>query len=147
MKEGFRRILIVGNIGGRPSSLMFLNAIPSELEFLPVKISMSGVTLRKEMTKRRSPFMRRLGVAFTGPNLEGFGKGFSSGLGLEEPIELRSLDEGVKLAEFCDVALIVRQEDSSSIASFFSTNPYFELGPKMYLGGLRSVVNGGNPST
>ncbi len=137
--EGFKRVLIVGTMKGNPSTLTFLATLPAEVQYLPLMIWLKGVTLRREMTKRRAPFVRTLGVARTSGVPEEFVHGFSSGLGVEGFKEVEEPEDVSKLVDFYDVVLLLQKKGMEMVATFYSTHPAFELGPRMYLGGVKRI--------
>jgi len=140
--EGLKRVLIVGTLKGNPSTLTFLSTLPTEVQYLPLMIWLNGVTLRREMTKRRAPFVRSLGVARTPRVPDEFVLGFSSGLGTDDFKEIEEPEDVPKLVDYYDVILLIQKKGKEIVASFYCTHPAFELGPRMYLGGVKKI--GGN---
>lgn len=137
--EGFRRVLIVGTIKGNPSTLTFLATLPNETQYLPLMIWLKGVSLRRELTKRRVPFARTLGIARTPNASEEFAQAFSSGFGVNEAEEIEKPDEVSELVDHYDIVLFIQKRGIETVASFYYTHPSFELGPRMYLGGVKKI--------
>lgn len=137
--EGFRRVLIVGTIKGNPSTLTFLATLPTEVQYLPLMIWLKGVSLRRELTKRRAPFARTLGIARMPNASEEFAQAFSSGFGVNEVKEIEKSEELSELVDYYDVVLLVQRRGVETVASFYYTHPTFELGPRMYLGGVKKI--------
>jgi len=137
--EGFKRVLIVGTLRGNPSTLTFLSTLPTEVQYLPLMIWLKGVTLRREMTRKRAPYSRTLGVARTPGVPEELSTGFSSGLGVEDPKEIEDPEEASKLVDYYDVVLLLQRKGTEIVASFYRTHPSIELGPRMYVGGVRTI--------
>lgn len=140
LAEGLRRVLIVETLRGNPSILRFLSALPTGLEYLPVLV-MRGVSLRRELSSKRAPPARTLRIACVSPRPRDISEAFVQGFGTEELIELDSLDGGPSLTDYCDIALIVSPTDERTAASFYQTRPFLELGPKMYVDRVKSVVS------
>lgn len=137
--EGFKRVLIVGTLKGNPSTLTFLSTLPAKVQYLPLMIWLRGVTLRREITKKRAPFARTLGIARTPGVPDEFAFGFSTGLGINGLKEIEEPENVAELVDYYDVVLLIEKKGTEFVASFYFTHPTFELGPKMYLGGVKKV--------
>ncbi len=137
--EGFKRVLIVGTLRGNPSTLTFIATLPAEIRYLPLMIWLKGVALRREMTKKRAPYARTLGVVVTSEVPREFGLGFSEGFGVEKPKEIENSRDLTELVEYSDVVLLIQKKGGDLVASFYFTHPLMELGPRMYLGGMKRL--------
>ncbi len=137
--EGFKRVLIVGTLRGNPSTLTFLSTLPTEARYLPLMIWLKGITLRREITRKRAPFSRTLGVARTFGVPKELSTSFSAGFGVEDPREIEAPQEVSKLVDYYDVVLLLQRKGAEIVASFYRTHPAIELGPRMYVGGVKRI--------
>jgi U3 small nucleolar ribonucleoprotein protein IMP4 len=126
IKIGADRVIVVGTQRGNPSSLTFYEPTPSHLKPISI-VSLSGVSLRREITKKRAPPSKRFCVASPDE--------------LENEAELLAKSfnvRSVKLEELknFDISLILASEEGLR-ASFYRVSPMEELGPRMRISGIK----------
>jgi len=131
IRTGVDRVIVVGTQRGNPSSLTFYEPTPSRLKLIST-VNLSGVSLRREITKKRAPHSKRMCVASSDE--------------LENEAELLARSFNVRyvrldeLKDF-DISLILTSEGGLK-ASFYRTSPMEELGPRMRIAGIREYGEG-----
>jgi len=131
IRTGVDRIIVIGTQRGNPSSLTFYEPTPSHLKPIST-VSLSGVSLRREITKKRAPPSKRFCVAS------------SDELESEAELLARSFNvRSVKLEELkgFDISLILTSEGGLK-ASFYRVSPLEELGPRMRISGIKEYGEG-----
>ncbi len=136
LKLGAERVLIVGTKKGNPSSLYFFE--PAPLTIKPISlIRLKGVTLRREMTRRRAPPSKELCVSYQSEFLSKLAEVLLISLKAKKLVS--SPLDGLKgFNEECDIFLylISEREDLPSTVSFFKAVPLIEIGPRIRVGGF-----------
>ncbi len=136
IREGAERVIVVGTQMGNPSSLTFYEPSPSHLR--PISsVRLEGVSLRREVTSRRAPHVRRLGIAYSHEDLKDgariLAKSFNASIlskGLED---LRSVN--------CDIAFLL-SSNGGIRGTFYAVRPAEELGPRMRISEIREYGEG-----
>ncbi len=144
LKLGAERVLVVGTKRGNPSSLYFFRPTPMAMRPLSL-IYLRGVTLRREIIKKRAPPPRGLCISCESEMLLELAKVFSLSLKAKE-IGLSSLENLNKFDQECSTSLHLAPEKESNVlsaASFFSIIPLTEIGPRMRIGGFE-LFDGGS---
>lgn len=133
IREGVERVIVVGTQRGNPSFLAFYEPSPSHLKPISL-VRLEGVSLRREITDKRAPQARKLGIAY------------SSGLENEARVMAKSLNAylGQGMEELrsrgCEVALLLSSD--GGIRATFYRLPAEELGPRMRISEIREYAEG-----
>ncbi len=135
LKLGAERILIIGTERGNPSSLYFFE--PTPLAIRPISlIYLKGITLRREMTKKKAPSSKELCISYQSEALSNLAEILSLSLKAKKTI-LSSKEDLKKFGDECDVFLhLIPIEDNLFVASFFRAIPSIEIGPRVRIRGF-----------
>ncbi len=143
LKLGAERVLVVGTERGNPSSLYFFRPTPIAMRSLSL-IYLRGVTLRREITKKRAPPPRELCISCGSETLLELVKILSLSLKARR-IGLSSLEDLKRFDQECSTSLHLspgKEPNVLSTASFFSITPLTEIGPRIRIGGFELFDEG-----
>lgn len=138
IKEGADRVIIVGTQRGNPSFLAFYEPSPFRLKPISL-VRLDGVSLRREVTDRRAPCARRLGIVYSSEDLKDEAKvlarSFKTHILSQSLEELRAGDEA------CEVALLLSSNRCIG-GTFYAVRSIEEIGPRMRISEIRDYDEG-----
>ncbi|MEM3536898.1 MAG: hypothetical protein QXP84_00085 [Candidatus Korarchaeum sp.] len=138
IREGAERVIIVGTRRGNPSFLAFYEPSPSYLKPISL-IGLDGVSLRSEITNRRAPHARRLGIVYSREELKEKARILAKSF--KTPILIQGLEELRSGTESCEVAFLL-SSDSGVRGTFYRVRPTEEIGPRMRISEIREYGEG-----
>ncbi|MCS7103439.1 MAG: hypothetical protein NZ992_06125 [Candidatus Korarchaeum sp.] len=138
IKEGVERVVVVGTQRGNPSSLAFYEPSFSHLKLISL-IKLNGVTLRREITDKRAPYARRLGIVYSHEDLGD--KARILARSFKTNILSQSLERLRAEVESCEVAFLL-SSNGGMRGTFYKVRPSEELGPRMRISEIREYGEG-----
>lgn len=138
IKEEADRVIIVGTQSGNPSFLAFYEPSPFRLKPISL-VRLDGVSLRREVTDRRAPHARRLGIAYSREDLRDGAEILARSF--KTPILGQSLEELRTGDKACEVALLLSSNKWIS-GTFYVVRSVEEIGPRMRISEIREYDEG-----